>query len=176
MNRREFLGEAGAAIGAVALGQSMVSNDAFAVENAVERKTKKYEKQGTGRDLDELHGRVANAFNEEVGAILKEKKSLRARHFDMRLFRNSNGSYTLFLNIDLIPVQNGEKPDTIFEARSTVWSGVGAQEKARENYRKTIEPWESRMRGEFSRVTFVTEKSHGGDSTLAHYECMMAGG
>lgn len=172
MDRREFVKQ----VGAAALGTALGSEVGYAADGEKGKGPQKFERYETGIDLNELHGRVANAFNEEVGKTLKEKQSLKARNFRMRLFRNSDDTYTIFLNLDFVPIQDNEKPDTIFEARSTVWAGVDAQEKVLKNYQETIQPWEARMRAAFPDTTFIVEISHGGDSTLAHYECMMAGG
>lgn len=177
IERREFLKMAGGALiaGVVGAEACMPEKGSKAKEHK-EQHARTYEKHGTGADLNALHGEVTNGFNAEVGALLKKEMYFRANNLTMSLVQNADGTYAIGLSVDLVPIRGDEKPDTIFEVRSTVWTGKGAKERVRQNYKKAIEPWEARMKVAYPDAVFRQEIHHGGSATLAHYECMLSGG
>lgn len=165
MTRREFLGAAAAGI-MVGAGCEMRA------EGAAET----FEKHGSGKDLNALHGEVANAFNQEVGNRLRAQGNTRAEHFRMKLAKNDDGIFALVLQVDLVPVSSGQRPDRVFEARSTVWTGRDAKARVDANYEKSIVPWTSRMRAAYPDVVFREQIVQGGTSMLAYRACMLSGG
>lgn len=175
LNRREFLGGAvGALLTACGIrNEKEPSPSTRRKEDRERHVSKKYEKHDTGMDLNALHARVANAFNQEVGDELKRAKNLCARHFSIRLERRHTGEYFLSLSVELISADHGKKSERNFESRSTVWAGRNAKQKVDEHYQKSIVPWKDDMRGRYA--IFHTEELRGGDDDLAFRACMMTG-
>lgn len=166
--RREML------FGTAALAAASIVESACTPEKKALRST--YEKQGTGKDLNMLHGEVANAFNTEVGERLRAHGSLRAENMRMTVKKERDGTYVLRMEVEFVSVASGERPDTVFEARSTVWTGKGAQKQVEANEKKSIEPWTVRMRAAYPDIKFREERLHGGTPVLAYRARVLVGG
>lgn len=127
---------------------------AGAIDLALPRKSEAQEQSDTenfsigdfGKNLDELHGRVANGFAEQLGDYLREQKNLIVTKIIIDMSdKDENGQYWLGFMASLRAAEPGEKPDMHIGHQGTI--GEDRKFVRKETFKKAVLKKEPRGRG-----------------------------